>query len=108
MLSGVASSARIARCPAAILPSSHIRRYRPTEGAKISTSLTMTKNTVSTSSRAERLRMPCSSLNAASPEPREDADEPARASREQLRRVEAAGGAFAGLSERRVGRDHRG
>ena len=55
MLSGVAISARIADVPACDALLQIGEAEAPAEGAKISTSLSMMKNTVSTSSRAERL-----------------------------------------------------
>src|ERR1700731_3439537 len=80
-------------------------RKRATEGTKISTSLTITKKTVRTRRRADRL---CSTISPASAEVRQQADEPAGARGEQGRSIKASGGSFARLAARRVGHDQIG
>src|SRR6266566_7827463 len=80
-------------------------RKRATDGTKINTSLSITKKTVSTSRRADRLR---NSIAEPSAEAREQPHQAARARREQGRRVEIAGGALAGLAAGRVGHDEIG
>src|SRR5438132_1208395 len=80
-------------------------RKRATEGTKISTSLTITKNIVRTKRRADRLR---STIALASAETRQQADEPAGARGKQGRSIKTSSGALARLAARRVGHDEIG
>src|SRR6185437_13077895 len=99
----------MARCASAMCCCRYVRRKRATDGTKISTSLSMTKSTVRTRSRAERLRRngnsetfrPIMMLGMGrrlrSAEARQQAHQPAGALAEQLGREEAAGGALVDL-----------
>src|SRR6516225_7142972 len=81
-------------------------RKRATDGTKISTSLTITKNMVRTRRRADRLFSSTTSL--ASTEPREKPDQPAGARGEQGRSIIASRRSLARLTARRVGHDQIG
>src|SRR5579863_4922739 len=99
-------------------------RKRATEGTKISTSLSITKKTVSTSKRAERLcntrRLPfrpgaavpprdlIAKIAGRSAEAGEKAHERPRARREEARREEGAGRPLAGFAAGRIGHDEIG
>src|SRR5579884_3632886 len=78
-------------------------RKRATDGTKIRTSLSITNTIVSTRRRAEGERSGIGLSEAG-----EDADEAARAGREQPGGVKRAGGALAGLAAGRVGHDQVG
>src|SRR5215471_2438078 len=81
-------------------------RKRATEGTKISTSPSITKNTVRTRRRAERL---CSStILPSSAEARQQADESAGPRRKQGGRIKATGSPLASLATRRIGHDQIG
>src|SRR6516164_697221 len=81
-------------------------RKRATDGTKIITSLTITKNMVRTRRRADRLFSSTTSL--ASTEPREKPDQPAGARGEQGRSIIASRRSLARLTARRVGHDQIG
>src|SRR6516162_637092 len=81
-------------------------RKRATDGTKISTSLTITKKTVRTRRRADRLLS--STISLALPEPRQKPDEPASARGEQGRSIIASRRSLACLTTRRVGHDQIG
>src|SRR5215470_10664457 len=81
-------------------------RKRATDGTKISTSLSITKNTVRISKRADRLFS--STIALASAKVCQQPDEPARARRKQSRGIEASRGPLARFTARRIGHDQIG
>src|SRR6516162_410037 len=81
-------------------------RKRATDGTKISTSLTITKKTVRTRRRADRLLS--GTISLASTQPRQKPDEPAGARRKQGRSIIATGRSLAGFAARGVRHDQIG
>src|SRR5271165_2971513 len=81
-------------------------RNRATDGTKINTSPSMTKKTVSTRRRAERLFNSTGTVH--STELRKEPYNPASARRKQCRRVESGGSALARLAPRWIGDDQIG
>src|SRR5215472_18694219 len=81
-------------------------RNRATDGTKISTSLSITKNTVRTSRRADRLFS--STIALASAKLRQQPDEPARARREQSGSIKASRGPLPRFAACGIGHDQVG